>query len=234
MMKGTIHNEGTFLANIAKKLGRPLITEGISPPVWKNAPQREVLKHATPNDLVEELQEQCKRVHTDFHLTDTTQVKHRLNQVIEQLGNGPLIIPNDDRFSEYELDELLLEKDTFVWDHHAGRKNIEKAERANIGITFSEMTLAESATVVLFSSKDHGRSISFLPSCHISIIPKSTIIARMTQAAAAIRSKVARGEVVPSCINFITGPSNSADIEMDLVVGVHGPIKAVYIVIEDK
>ncbi|WP_232732406.1 LutC/YkgG family protein [Bacillus sp. mrc49] len=234
MMKGTIHNEGTFLANIAKNLGRPLISEGISPPVWKNAPQREVLKHATPNDLVEVLQEQCKRVHTDFHLTDTTQVKHRLNQVIEQLGNGPLIIPNDDRFLEYELDELLLEKDTFVWNHQAGRKNIEKAERANIAITFSEMTLAESATVVLFSSKDHGRSISFLPSCHISIIPKSTIVARMTQAAAAIRSKVARGEVVPSCINFITGPSNSADIEMDLVVGVHGPIKAVYIVIEDK
>ncbi|XHU83948.1 lactate utilization protein C [Peribacillus muralis] len=233
-MKGTIHNEESFLANIAKNLGRPVIIEGISLPVWKNAPQREVLKQATPNELVEELREQCKRVHTEIHLTDSTQVKHRLDQVIEQLGNGPLIIPKDGRFSEYELDDLLLEKDTFVWDYQAGRKNIEKAERANIGITFSEMTLAESATVVLFNSKDHGRSISFLPSCHVSIIPKSTIVPRMTQAAAAIRLKVSRGEVIPSCINFITGPSNSADIEMDLVVGVHGPIKAVYIVVEDK
>ncbi|MCK1991790.1 lactate utilization protein C [Peribacillus muralis] len=234
MVKGTIHNEESFLANIAKNLGRPVIIEGISLPVWKNAPQREVLKQATPNELVEELREQCKRVHTEIHLTDSTQVKHRLDQVIEQLGNGPLIIPKDGRFSEYELDDLLLEKDTFVWDYQAGRKNIEKAERANIGITFSEMTLAESATVVLFNSKDHGRSISFLPSCHVSIIPKSTIVPRMTQAAAAIRLKVSRGEVIPSCINFITGPSNSADIEMDLVVGVHGPIKAVYIVVEDK
>ncbi len=233
-MKGTIHNEERFLKNISKNLGRPTMTEGISLPVWKNAPQKEILKKKTPHDLVEELEEQCKRVHTAFHLTDSKQVGHLLKQVIEQLGGGPLVIPDDTRFSEYKMNDLLLEEGAFVWDHQAGRKNIEKAERANIGITFSEMTLAESATVVLFSSKDHGRSISFLPSCHVSIIPKSTIIPRMTQAAAAIRSKVAQGEIVPSCINFITGPSNSADIEMDLVVGVHGPIKAVYIVVEDK
>ncbi|MFJ7511278.1 lactate utilization protein C [Peribacillus simplex] len=234
MMNGTIHNEGTFLNKIAKNLGRAPIKEGISVPEWKHAPQKEVLKNATPNDLVAELEEQCKRVHTQFHVTDSKQVMHCLKQVIEELGNGPLIIPKDDRFFDYGLEGILKEKDVHIWDHQAGKENIEKAESANIGITFSEMTLAESATVVLFSDKDHGRSISFLPSCHVSIIPKSTIVPRMTQAAAAIRSKVTRGEVVPSCINFITGPSNSADIEMDLVVGVHGPIKAVYIIVEDK
>ncbi|MFE4241355.1 LutC/YkgG family protein [Peribacillus butanolivorans] len=233
-MTGTIQNEGTFLNKIAKNLGRAPITEGITRPVWKHAPQFEVLKHATPDDLVNELQEQCKRVHTQFHLTDSKQVAHLLKQVIEELGNGQLIIPKDDRFSDYQLVDVLNEKGVHVWDHQAGKKNIELAESANIGITFSEITLAESATVVLFSSKNHGRSISFLPACHVSIIPKSTIVPRMTQAAAAIRSKVNRGEVVPSCINLITGPSNSADIEMDLVVGVHGPIKAVYIIVEDK
>jgi L-lactate dehydrogenase complex protein LldG len=53
----------------------------------------------------------------------------------------------------------------------------------------------------------------------------------MTQAARVMRKK---GDGISSCVNFITGPSNSAVIEMNLVVGVHGPVHAAYIVIEDK
>ena len=39
---------------------------------------------------------------------------------------------------------------------------------------------------------------------------------------------------VPAAIDFITGPSRTSDIEMDLSIGVHGPVKVWTIVIEQS
>src|SRR5699024_360140 len=111
--------------------------------------------------------------------------------------------------------------------------NIVRANVANIGITISDITLAESGTAVLFSSKDHGRTVSFLPLHSIIIVPKSSIVKRMTQAARIIRERTLNGEHLASCINFITGPSNSADIEMNLDVVVHSTVKATYVMVDD-
>ena len=98
---------------------------------------------------------------------------------------------------------------------------------------FSDITLAESATVVIFNDSLKARSISLLPKTFIGIIPKSSIVPRFTQAAEKMEQLIENNELVPSCVNFISGPSNSADIEFNLVVGVHGPIKVSYIVVND-
>ncbi|RFU63483.1 LutC/YkgG family protein [Peribacillus glennii] len=238
-MAGNIQNRESFLDNIARQLGRERVTH-IKRPEWKFQPQHEVLKGATQEELVLILKNHCTRIHTEFYQTTAGQLADTLKFVVESMGGGPVVIPKDTRFKEFGLSELIHvawpAEDISVheWNHEIGRENIDLAEQANVGITFSEITLAESGTVVLFSDKDKGRSVSLLPTVHISIIPKSTIVPRMTQAAQRIQEKVETGEVLPACINYVTGPSNSADIEMDLVVGVHGPVKAAYIVVDDK
>lgn len=237
-MKGTIQNREVFLDHIANRLGRERKGH-VEKQNWKYHPQEEILKDASIDELLEVLKIQCTKIHTKLIETTTVQLSDILKSTIELLGGGPIVTWKDERFNKFGLGRLLQEElpqnkvNVFEWDATLGAENIEKAEKANIGITISEITLAESGTVVLFSGKDRGRTISFLPYNSIVIVPKSTIVPRMTQAAKILREKVKNGEQVPSCINYITGPSNSADIEMNLVVGVHGPVKAVYIIIED-
>lgn len=238
-MAGKIYNREAFLDQIAKRLGRNYPEKQAVNPEWRFNPQDKVLQDASSDDLLHVLKEQCKNIHTEFFLTNITSLPEALKDLISRYGGGPIMKWRDSRFAEYGL-SILFEQilpsedvDVYEWDSAMGEHNIKIAEKSNIGITISEITLAESGTVVLFCSKDKGRSVSFLPSKSIIIIPKSSIVPRMTQGARMIREKVKNGEQVASCINFITGPSNSADIEMNLVVGVHGPTKAAYMIVDD-
>ncbi|MDQ0154086.1 LutC/YkgG family protein [Robertmurraya andreesenii] len=237
-MNGTIQNRDAFLSQIANRLGRERKTS-LERPKWKYNPQDEVLKDATQDDLVEVLKQQCNNIHTKFVQTNSANLVASLKEVVDGYGGGSIVVGNDKRFEQFGLSELLKKdwpesgSEVHVWDHTLGRENIEKANLANVGISISEITLAESATAVLFSSKDQGRTISFLPNYSIIIMPKSTIVPRMTQGARFVREKVKNGEQIASCVNFISGPSDSADIEMIPVIGVHGPIKMTYIVVDD-
>lgn len=238
-MAGSIVNRESFLSNIATQLGRAPKTQ-LTKPVWQYQPQDRVLKDATKDELVAVLEQQCKNINTNMIVTTTANLATDLQKVVEQYGGRSVITWQDERYENYGLSPLMHTKwpqediELYVWDETQPAENIRQAEKANIGITISEMTLAESGTAVLFSDKHKGRSVSFLPEKSIILIPKSTIVPRITQAARWISQKVQNGERIASCINFITGPSNSADIEMILIVGVHGPIKATYIVIEDQ
>ena len=238
-MIGTIHNRDKFLNQIASRLNRPRFSAPIERPNWKYQPQYEIYKDATQDELLEILKEHCKKIHTDIITTDLSGLSAVLNDVVADYGGGPVVTWKDERFMKWGLDSLMKQEwpaqniDVFEWDYTQGDENVHKAENANVGITISEITLAESGTVVLFSDKDKGRTVSFLPATSIMLIPKSTLVPRMTQAAVKMREIYQETGHVASCINFITGPSNSADIELNLVVGVHGPIKATYIVIND-
>jgi L-lactate dehydrogenase complex protein LldG len=238
-MAGMIQNRDKFLNQIASRLERPRISSSVERPIWKFQPQYEVLKNATQDELLEVLTEQCKKIHTNIHVTDKKDLAATLNKVVSGYGGGPIVTWKDERFSQWGLDPLFNEVwsdqkiEVYEWDHLKGKENISKAEKANVGITISEVTLAESGTVVLYSDENKGRTVSFLPATYIALIPKSTLVPRITQAAQKMREIHKKTGHVASCINFITGPSNSADIELNLVVGVHGPVKASYIVIND-
>ncbi|SFA83825.1 L-lactate dehydrogenase complex protein LldG [Lentibacillus halodurans] len=234
----TIMNREAFLEHVTANLHRPRRTNGVERPQWSIRPQDEVLKGLSKDELVDVLEEHCKVIHTNFKRTDRDGLAAILKETIEGYKAKAIVASSDSRNEDYGLHDFYQKlkddgNEVHLWDETNGKENQAFAERADVGITFSDITLAESGTVTLFNNKYNGRSISLMPRTYIAIIPKSTIVPRMTQATKQIHEANQAGDGVASCISFVTGPSNSADIEMNLIVGVHGPVDVTYIMVED-
>lgn len=105
----TIYNRENFLNNIADNLGRP-VRKQVERPVWKFQPQHEVLKDATPDELVEVLKKQCQNIHTSFVSTTTEQLATTLQQVVDECGGKSVITWKDDRFEKFGLLPLMTEQ----------------------------------------------------------------------------------------------------------------------------
>lgn len=235
MVTTTNENKENFLNHLADCLSyeRHSLTDP-EVPFMNNLPH-ETLSDLTQMELLEVLKKQCAALHCHLVTTVRSELPATLAAQVKEYGEGSMILPDDARFEEYGLAELYQRPDTYVWQKGADKreKNIFEAQRANIGIAFAEYALAESGTVALESSAGQGRALHFLPTNYIAIVPISKLVPRITQATDQYAAKVKAGETTGSALNFISGPSNSGDIEMVLVEGVHGPLRVTYIVVED-
>ncbi|MCS6804324.1 MAG: lactate utilization protein [Blastocatellia bacterium] len=98
---------------------------------------------------------------------------------------------------------------------------------ADIGITGADAGLAESGTLVLRTGKAEGRLVSLLPPVHLAIIKADQLLPGVAEF-------ILQSERPPSSsdVIFITGPSRTADIELTLTLGVHGPKQLHVLVLE--
>lgn len=95
--------------------------------------------------------------------------------------------------------------------------NASKHEMAlcDLGITEADFLLPETGTLVLRSSIEKPRAVSLLPRVHLAIVHPDMLCADMHQVFAEAKDS--------HYLVFITGPSRTADIELTVTLGVHGP-----------
>ena len=93
-------------------------------------------------------------------------------------------------------------------------------DRASLAVAFAG--IAETGTVMLLSSPSSPATLNFLPEMHIVILPEAVIVGAYEDAWANLRESFGPG-VMPRVVNWITGPSRTADIEQTLLLGAHGP-----------
>lgn len=93
-----------------------------------------------------------------------------------------------------------------------------------IGITSADFCLAETATLVMKTRPGQARSVSLVPSVHIAIIRKRQIIENLKELYTVLKlDPKEEKEGLTNCMMLISGPSKTADIELVMVHGAHGP-----------
>lgn len=91
-----------------------------------------------------------------------------------------------------------------------------------VGITGVFCAVAETGTLMMLSGPTTHPATSLLPETHIAIVPKSRVLPSMEDGWDLLRAE--KGEL-PRQVAFVSGPSRTADIEMTLVLGIHGPYR---------
>ena len=91
-----------------------------------------------------------------------------------------------------------------------------------VGVTGAFAAIAETGTLVLASGPDTPATVSLLPETHVAIVSVGRIVAHMEDAWALVRTEFRQ---LPRAINFVSGPSRTADIDQTIVLGAHGPYR---------
>ncbi|MCA1790908.1 MAG: LUD domain-containing protein [Thioalkalivibrio sp.] len=89
------------------------------------------------------------------------------------------------------------------------------------GVSLAWRGVAENGSVVLLSGPENPTSLNFLPDHHIVVLHGKDLVPHLEPVWAALRERGEQGW--PRTVNVITGPSRTADIELTIQLGAHGP-----------
>lgn len=100
------------------------------------------------------------------------------------------------------------------------------------GISHAFGAAAETGTLVMVSGPENPTTLSFLPEQHIVVLDAKDLAGNYESVWERIREKYGAGNM-PRTVNWISGPSRTADIEQVLLQGAHGP-RGLHVLVIDK
>lgn len=102
------------------------------------------------------------------------------------------------------------------------------ADADQVGITGCFCAIAETGTLMMVSAPNSPPTLSLLPETHVALVPVECVLPSIENGFFLLRQKY---EAMPPAVNFISGPSRTADIEQTIVLGAHGPCRVHVILI---
>jgi len=155
-------------------------------------------------------------------LKSEDEIKDYVIRLVEEHSAKSLAIWESDFLKQINLREFLEIKGL----KFASLNSKEEMAEADIGITEADFGIADTGTLVLIANEKQPRSVSLIPPIHVAILQSDVILEKMEDVFAILKNSLDEtGSIakLTSCITFITGPSRTGDIELNITLGVHGP-----------
>lgn len=176
-------------------------------------------------DLVDQLVGELTKLEATPHCCDSdTAALERIRQVLTAEPAAPVLAWPEAEIGLPGIDGLLASLGLMRLDGPRGGVPLSRMADARVGITGVDAAIAESGTVIVGGGPGRGRLPSLLAPVHVAVVRRSQIVRGLGEALARLRQRDGTSLLERrSSLTCITGPSRTADIELTLTLGVHGP-----------
>jgi len=121
-------------------------------------------------------------------------------------------------------DHLVLapdpDLDAIAWSNRFRLERRAAIGTDRISVTSAFAGVAETGSLVLLSSPRSPTTLNFLPEDHLIVLRADRIVTHLEDVWTHLRKEIG---AIPRTVNFITGPSKTADVEQTIQEGAHGP-----------
>ncbi len=205
------------MARVRGALGRSTTPPPPEPP---HVDESLVRVTSASDDLMTKFETEATQVGMNVQRVDRAALIDAITGRLAEVGAKSVATGLADATLSASIQSALRQRNVslYDWRHKSAADGLFDV---HAGITDVHAALAETGTLICCGDEAHGRCLSLVPPVHLAIVRRSDVLPDMIDYWQSDRA--GQGASPPSSISLITGPSKTADIEGELITGVHGP-----------
>ena len=181
---------------------------------------------------VDQLKALMEAVRSEVHVVNRQTWVEKLKEILKQKKVETLLYSPDTDIGKTLEGEQGEDSNTLP-ELIAYQQEIENFKdqmfKIDAGITSTLGAIAETGAIIVWPTEKEPRLMSLVPPIHIAVVEAGNIFNTFCEA---IQTQD-WPEKMPTNVLLISGPSKTADIELVLAFGVHGPKELVVLILDD-
>jgi L-lactate dehydrogenase complex protein LldG len=190
------------------------------------------LETSSQNEKVSKLKGHMEAVRTEVHVVDAENWKDQLKTILKPRALKTLLYAPETQIGDAlsrdwpgaDGNEGLPELVTYEGNIEAFKEDLFQIDAA---ITSTVGGIAETGAIILWPDAKEPRLMSLVPPIHIAVLAADKIFDSFDEVMQAQKWP----QKMPTNAILISGPSKTADIELTLAFGVHGPKELIVLIL---